>query len=83
MFSNDQLTKISFFASMTKITNECFKKCININIEAKPELSYKEKDCLKNCSLSYVKLREFVEVQLLEDYESIQRKNKKIHAEET
>jgi hypothetical protein len=92
MFSNDQMTKISFFATITKITNECFKKCVNLDqVDVKLEnkeykkasLSFTETNCLKSCSISYVKLREFVEVQLFEDYESIKNKNRKILEDET
>lgn len=81
MFSDDQLEKISFFASVTKITNECFKKCIKLNDTV--ELSKNEISCLKNCSTSFIKLREFIEIQIFEDYESIKNKNKIIHDNET
>jgi hypothetical protein len=89
MFSDDQLKKISFFASITKITNECFKKCVEININKEDtlsrdvNLSTNEVNCMKSCSNNYVKLRQFVEVQLLEDYESIKNKNRKILDDET
>jgi hypothetical protein len=32
MFSGDQVEKIKYFATITKITNECFKKCVNLNL---------------------------------------------------
>lgn len=89
MFSDDQLKKISYFACITKITNECFKKCVEIDIYKKDNQSIKlglttnEINCIKSCSINYVKLRQFVEVQLLEDYESIKNKNRQILQDET
>jgi hypothetical protein len=89
MFSDDQLKKISYFASITKITNGCFKKCVEIDINKKDNQSIKlglttnEVNCIKSCSINYVKLRQFVEVQLLEDYESIKNKNRQILQDET
>jgi hypothetical protein len=89
MFSDDQMSKISYFASITKITNECFRKCVNFNFEEGKDLnpnkslSEKEVDCLKSCSQSFLKLRKFVETQLFEDWDSIKRKNKKIYDDET
>lgn len=93
MFSNDQVTKIKYFASVTKISNECFKLCTNFNdlIDKETELksikenklSYIEETCLRNCADDYLKLREFVQAQLFNDYESLQDKNKKIMEDET
>jgi len=90
MFSENQMKKIKYFASVTKIANECFKLCININLDhlnnkTDPgnNLTIKEETCLKSCSEEYLKLRDFIEVQLLNDYESIQNKNKKIMEDET
>ncbi len=95
MFSGNQLDKIKYFASVTKITNECFKKCVNINDEKQlikknstgyslsPNLSKNEENCLKSCSINYVKLKEFVQSQIFEDYESIKNKNKRILQDET
>jgi hypothetical protein len=94
MFTDDQMSKIAFFASLTKISNECFKKCINFKIDEKYSenqfsygisniLSEKEISCLKNCSINFVKLREFVDVQLFEDWEFMTRKNQKIMDDET
>jgi hypothetical protein len=90
MFSENQMKKIKYFASVTKIANECFKLCIDLNFDqlanrsmTENKLSTKEETCIKNCSEEYLKLREFIEVQLLNDYESIQNKNKKIMEDET
>ena len=42
-----------------------------------------EISCIKSCSLNFLKLREFVEVQLFEDWESIKKKNQIILDDET
>lgn len=88
MFTGKQVEKIQFFASMTKITNECFVKCVEFNKDEnisslQTDLSPKEEDCIKSCAENYVKLREFVETQLFKDYEFIKNKNKKIFDEES
>lgn len=90
MFSENQMKKIKYFASVTKIANECFKLCINLNLDHSTNktdpgknLTIKEETCMKNCSEEYLKLRDFIEVQLLNDYESLQKKNKNIMEEET
>ena len=88
MFSDDQMKKIAFFSSLTKVTNECFEKCVNFKIEEidkniKCSLSKEESLCLNKCSTEYLKLREFVEDQLNEDWNSIKNKNKKILEDET
>jgi hypothetical protein len=88
MFSDDQISKISYFASITKISNECFKKCVNFKIEEEnfhlaKNLLENEITCLKSCTQSFIKLRKFVETQLFEDWDSIKRKNQKILDDET
>lgn len=95
MFSDDQVNKIKYFASLTKIANECFGQCINydtflkeeslekITQNLQSEISQAEKKCLINCSEGYTKLRSFIESQLFEDYESVKNKNKKIFDNET
>ncbi len=88
MFSDDQMKKIKYFASVTKIANECFKFCVNFDNSSLStikthKLSLKEVSCLRNCSEEYLKLRDFIEIQLFNDYESIQNKNKKIMEDET
>jgi hypothetical protein len=95
MFSDAKVEKIKYFASICQITNDCYKKCIDLDVESettnnleikKPKaaiLKQNEIKCLKLCSESYLKLRNFFDTQLLEDYKSIQNKNKKIFEEDT
>jgi len=88
MFSDDQMKKIKYFASVTKIANECFKVCVSfddsaLSTQKSDKLSLTEVSCLRNCSEEYLKLRDFIEIQLFNDYESIQNKNKKIMEDET
>jgi hypothetical protein len=88
MFSDNQMTKIKIFASMAKITNECFKTCItdfSIKTEnnTNKNLEPNETKCIQNCADSYSKLRNFLEGQLFADYESIKKKNEKIYDEQT
>jgi hypothetical protein len=82
MFTEGQMKNIKILSSMTIITNKCFDKCINIT-EDNNKLTNSETKCLQTCSESYLKLRNFIEKQLFEDYESILRKNKKILEEQT
>ena len=82
MFSESQMKNIKILSSMTVITNKCFDKCINIT-EDSNKLSREEIKCIQSCSESFLKLRNFIEKQLFEDYESILRKNKKILEEQT
>jgi hypothetical protein len=82
MFSEKQINSIKILSSMTIITNKCFEKCVNIN-ENENKLNNEEIKCLQKCSDSYLKLRNFIEKQLFQDYESILRKNKTILAEQT
>ncbi len=81
MFSENQMRNIKIFASMTKITNDCFDKCIT-NLDEK-QLTLSETKCLQTCSDSYIKLRTFIQSQLFADYNSIVEKNKKIYDEKT
>jgi hypothetical protein len=81
MFSESQLKNIKILSSMTVITNSCFEKCVNVFSENK--LTQNEVICLQTCADNYLKLRNFIEKQLFEDYESILRKNKKILEEQT
>jgi hypothetical protein len=81
MFSENQMKSIKILASMTRITNDCFGKCVT-DLECK-ELSKTEIICLQTCSESFVKLRTFIQSQLFEDYESIIRKNKQIYDDKT
>ena len=84
MFNENQLQKIKVFATLTKINNECFKKCVFFEVLdskenlLKNELSLKEKKCLKTCTESFLKMRDFVENQIFEDFESVSKKNKDI-----
>jgi hypothetical protein len=81
MFTDIQMKNIKILSSMTVITNKCFDKCV-LNIEDY-KLTKEEINCLQTCSESFLKLRNFIEQQLFEDYESIVRKNKKILEEQT
>lgn len=90
MFNENQLQKIKVFSTLTKINNDCFKKCVHFNYEdikkddsISAELTNKEKTCVKNCSITYVKMRDFIESQLFEDFESMNKKNKNIFDNET
>lgn len=92
MFNESQIQKIKIFSTLTKINNECFRKCIHYDgIDAKylnenklsTELSDKEKSCLKNCSQAYLKMRDFIEAQLFQDFQSINDKNKNIFDNDT
>ena len=80
MFSDDQLKSVKILASITKITNDCFIKCVNVNNQ---QVTDEEKICIEKCSDSYIKLRKFIQSQLFEDYQSIIRKNKQIYNEKT
>jgi hypothetical protein len=61
MFSDEQVKKIKYFASVTKITNECFKKCISfddyINTNIK-ENGISEKNNLKSLNSEINKTEE-------------------------
>lgn len=93
MFNEDQITKIKVFSTITKITNDCFKKCVNfdndptadnsIKIKPSSDLSFKEKNCLEDCTKKYLGLRDFIESQLFNDFESVNKKNKNILENET
>jgi len=90
MFNENQLQKIKVFSTLTKINNECFRKCVHFdNIEnvqevnLSTELNYTEKSCVKACSTSFLKMRDFIESQLFEDFESVNKKNKNIFDNET
>jgi hypothetical protein len=82
MFSESQMKNIKILSSMTVITNKCFEKCVHIT-EHDNKLNKDEIKCIQTCSESFLKLRNFIEKQLFEDYESILRKNKKILEEQT
>ncbi len=90
MFNENQLQKIKVFSTLTKINNDCFRKCVNFdkieNISEdrlSTDLSDIEKTCVKNCSKSYLKMRDFVQNQLYEDFGSVNKKNKNIFDNET
>jgi len=89
MFNEKQLEKIKVFSTLTKINNDCFKKCVHFDhldnsIEIlSSELSNKEKTCVKNCSITYLKMRDFVGNQIFQDFESVNKKNKNIFDNET
>lgn len=83
MFSDDKINKIQYFASMCRIANDCFSKCVEISTEPNDKLSNKEIHCLKSCAESYIRLRDFIHTQMLNDFESVKRKNKRIFEEET
>lgn len=90
MFNENQLQKIKVFSTLTKINNDCFKKCVHFdkieNISENSlstDLTDKEKSCVKNCSNTYLKMRDFVENQLFEDFDSVNKKNKNIFDNET
>ena len=90
MFNENQLQKIKVFATLTKINNDCFKKCVHFEIKKEiikenldSELTNREKICLKNCSLTLLKMRDFTESQLFQDFESVNKKNKNIFDNET
>lgn len=90
MFNENQLQKIKVFSTLTKINNDCFKKCVHFdNIpdikeeNMSTELTIMERTCVKNCSISYLRMRDFIESQLFEDFETINKKNKNIFDNET
>jgi len=90
MFNENQLRKIKVFSTLTKINNDCFKKCVHFDIKGEigeqnisSELTLKEKSCMRNCSLTYLKIRDFIESQLFEDFRSVDKKNKNIFDKET
>lgn len=86
MFNADQEAKIKIFASVVKITNSCFVKCINnlggidqgTTQKQKVYLSSSELTCISNCADSYMELNNNVTNQLKNDSELIQQKNKNI-----
>ncbi len=77
MFNDDQENKIKIFASITKVTNLCFSKCI-ISLAEDNKLTSKEKDCLRQCSNNYIELNHNIKNQLKIDKERIEEKNKYI-----
>lgn len=88
MFNEDQQRKLQVFASLTKLTNTCFDKCCNINIqddflndiEIKNTnlLSIQEKECISLCSYSYIVLNQNVHNHLLKNQYELEKKNKEI-----
>jgi hypothetical protein len=84
MFSEVQEKKIKTFASICKLTNHCFNKCIEFPSNSpEKDLSTQEIKCLKSCTETTIKLREFFEQQLHQDYYSVKVKNQKILNEQT
>jgi hypothetical protein len=93
MFNQDQIGKIKVFSTITKITNDCFIKCINFdssinfkdnnNKKLSSEINFDEKICLEDCTKKYIALRDFIESQLFNDFESVNKKNKNILENET
>ncbi len=75
------MKSIKILASMTRITNDCFEKCIT-TLDDK-QLTQTEIKCLQSCSDSYLKLRTFIQSQMFQDYQSILDKNKKIYENQT
>jgi len=92
MFNENQIQKIKVFSTLTKINNDCFKKCVHFELKDEDNvnnvfynnvLTNKEILCIKNCSLTLVKLRDFIESQLFEDFESVNKKNQNIFDKST
>jgi len=75
---NDSVDSIKF--DMKKDTK--VNKDTNI-INANNKLSKNEITCLKKCSESYLKLRDFNSVQLFHDYDNIKDKNANIYTNKT
>ena len=84
MFNTGQEKLIKIFASVTNINNNCFKKCVFVEKgEIDNNLKLEEIECLKKCAFEYIELRDFYQIQLLRDFESIKKKNRKIFDDET
>ena len=84
MFNTGQEKLIKIFASITNINNNCFKKCVFVEKESfDNNLKIEEINCLKKCSNEYIELRDFYQIQLFRDFESIKIKNRKIFDDKT
>jgi hypothetical protein len=88
MFSESQQAKIKKFATVAKVTNECFNKCVNydnnipLNDDIK-SISKQESNCLKNCSFTYLELNNNIDNQLFKDLKAFNAKNKEILEKKT
>lgn len=91
MFNEDQEAKIKAFASVVKITNACFIKCIQY-LPGAPQsglpkqkiyLSSNELICISNCADAYLELNNNVTNQLQKDLELGQERNKIIFETKT
>lgn len=82
MFNEDQQKKIRVFSTLTKLTNECFSRCIASRMDDS-EITTDEKACLVNCTSGFMDLNANSFNQLSKDKQAVDEINRDIYDKKT